>query len=109
MPQFIITGSYTSKGMKGMLDHPSDREAATRALTEAAGGKLQAYYLTSGESDFMLIVEAKDSADLVAALMVAGSTGTVSGLKTVRAYSNAEFNAIQKAAGALASKFKPAG
>jgi uncharacterized protein with GYD domain len=109
MPTFIVTGNYTSKGMKGMVDNPSDREAAARAITEAAGGKLTGFYLTSGESDFMLIVEAKDSADMVAALMVAGASGSVSGLKTIRAYSNAEFNAIQKAAGAIAGKFKPAG
>ena len=62
MPTFIVTGNYTSKGMKGMVDHPSDRQAATRALIEAAGGKLTGYYLTSGESDFMLIIETDDDA-----------------------------------------------
>lgn len=109
MPQFIITGNYTSQGMKGMVEHPSDREAAARAVVEAAGGKVTGFYLTSGETDFLLIVEADDSAKIVPALMVVGASGSVSGLKTIRAYSNAEFNAMQKAAGAIAGKFKPAG
>lgn len=109
MPTFIVTGNYTSKGMKGMVDHPSDRQAATSALVEAAGGKLTGYYLTSGESDFMLIIETDDSKNMVPAAIVAGASGSVSGLKTIRAYNNDEFNEMQKAAGALAAKFKPAG
>ena len=109
MPTFIVTGNYTSQGMKGMVEHPSDRQAATRALIEAAGGKLQSYYLTSGESDFMLIVETDDSKNMVPAAMVAVASGALSWLKTIRAYVNDEFNEMQKAAGALAAKFKPAG
>lgn len=107
MPTFIITGSYTSQGMKGLVDHPSDREAAAREIVEASGGILKSYYLTSGGSDFMVIVEAADSADLVAGLLVSGASGTLTGLKTIRAYTNAEFNTIQKKAKALAGKYSP--
>lgn len=109
MPTFIITGSYTTQGMKGLIANPSDRGAANKAFTAAAGGKLKDFYITSGDKDFMLIVEADDSADLAAAVMVAGASGTVSGLKTIRAYTNDEFNAMQKKAGTLAGKFQPAG
>jgi hypothetical protein len=41
--------------------------------------------------------------------MVAGASGTVSNLKTIRAYTSAEFTAAQKKAGQLAAQFKPAG
>ncbi len=109
MPQFIITGSYTAAAMKGMIADPSDREAATRSIVEASGGKILNYYITSGDSDFLLVVETDDSANIIPALIVAGSTGTVSNLKTVRAYSSAEFTAAQKKAGELVSSFKPAG
>jgi uncharacterized protein with GYD domain len=95
--------------MKGMIANPSDREAATRSLVEAAGGKMTSYYITSGDSDFMLLVDTDDSANLVPALMVAGASGTVSNLKTVRAYTSAEFLTAQKKAGELASAFKSAG
>lgn len=109
MPQFVITGNYTAAAMKGMIANPSDREAATRAIVEAAGGQIASYYITSGDSDFMLVVNIDDSANLIPALMVAGASGTVSNLKTVRAYTSAEFMAAQKKAGELASAFKPAG
>lgn len=109
MATFIITGSYTSDAMKGMVANPSDREAAVRPLVEATGGKMLAYYATTGENDFLMICEAADGTDIVPALIVAGATGTVSGLQTVRAYSGAEFKAMQEKAGGLAGALKPAG
>ncbi len=92
-----------------MVANPSDRGAANKAFVEASGGTLLGFYLTSGDYDFMLIVEVDDSAKLLPAAMVAGASGTVSGLKTIRAYSNDEFNAAQAAAGPLVSKMRPAG
>lgn len=109
MPTFIITGSYTAAAMKGMVSNPSDRETATKPLIEAAGGKLLSYYLTTGDNDFMIVVDAKDGADIIPSLIAAGATGTVSNLKTVRAYTSAEFLAAQKKASDVVSKFKPAG
>ncbi|MFZ2102168.1 MAG: GYD domain-containing protein [Oricola sp.] len=109
MSRYIITGNYTPLAMKGMIASPSDREASTRPLVEAAGAKLEAYYVTTGDSDFMMIVEGPESADILPALMVAGASGTVSNLKTIRAYTSAEFTAAQKKAGQMAANFKPAG
>ena len=43
MAQYIITGSYTSDAMKGMIANPSDREKAAQALTAAAGGKMESF------------------------------------------------------------------
>ena len=108
MPMFIVTGNYTSAAMKGMVANPSDREAAVRSLVEASGGKLVSYYLTTGENDFLMVVASPDGADIVAPLLTAGASGTVSNLKTVRAYTSAEFTAAQKKAGEIAAQFKPA-
>ncbi len=108
MAHFIVTGNYTNDAMKGMVAHPSDREAAARALVEAAGGKVKAYYMTTGENDFLMITEAKDGVDVIASLLVAGASGTVSNLKTVRGFTSAEFTAAQKKAGAIAATYLPA-
>lgn len=109
MANFIVTGNYTTKAVQGMIASPSDRAAAVKPLIEAVGGKLLSYFATTGESDFLMICEAADGEDIIPALMVAGATGTVSNLKTVRAYSSADFLAAQKKAGGIAAKFKPAG
>ncbi len=105
MAHYIITGSYTAAGMKGLIAHPSDREAATRALVEGSGGKLLTYLLTTGDNDFLMIAETSDATGLIAALMVAGASGAVSNLKTVQAFSSAEFLAAQKKAGAIAASY----
>ena len=47
MPRFILTGCYSAAAAKGMIDKPSDREEAARAIMEAAGGKQHAFYITT--------------------------------------------------------------
>ena len=105
MARYIITGSYTAAAMKGLLAKPSDREAATSALVTAAGGKLHSYYVTTGDNDFLMVTESDNLPDMLAALIVAGASGAVSGLKTVQAFSSAEFMAAQKRAGEIAQKY----
>ncbi|WP_291729353.1 GYD domain-containing protein [Leisingera sp. F5] len=109
MPRFIVTGCYTSSAMKAMIESPSDREAAARALVEAAGGTLESYYLTTGESDFAIQVTIDDASGLLAGLMATGASGAVSNLKTVRAFTSDEFTAIQKKAGGIAKAYKAPG
>ena len=60
MAMYIITGSYTAAAMKGMIANPSDREKATAALVKASGGKLESYFVTTGETDFIMRVTADD-------------------------------------------------
>ncbi|MFD0978933.1 GYD domain-containing protein [Tropicimonas aquimaris] len=109
MPRFIVTGCYTQAAMKGMIASPSDREAASAALVKAAGGTQEAYYATTGATDFMLIVTVDDVSKLLAGLMVAGASGATSNLQTQRAFSSAELTEIQKEAGKIASAYTPPG
>ena len=73
---------------------------------EAAGGKLRSYYVTTGETDWMAIAEFADGADMIPALLVVSASGAVSNVKTVRAYTGAEFKAAQEKAGKIASSYK---
>jgi uncharacterized protein with GYD domain len=106
VPRFIVTGRYTAAAFKGMIANPSDREAAARGLTEATGGKLESYYMTTGDSDFIFTAVSDDAADLLAALMAAAAAGAISHVRTQRAFTAAEFTAIQKKAGSLASSYQ---
>ena len=105
MAMYIITGNYTGDAMRGMLKEPSDRDAAVRPLVEAAGGKMISLLITTGETDLSMVVETEDVQGLIAALMVAGASGSVSNLKTVQAFTTAEFMAAQKRAQGIASKY----
>jgi len=109
MPRFIVTGKYTASAIKAMVENPSDREAAARAVVEAAGGTLESFYVTTGDNDFSIKVTIDDAADLIAGLMATAAGGAVSNLKTIRAFTSDEFTAMQKKAGELASAYKAPG
>ncbi|MGI1660830.1 GYD domain-containing protein [Palleronia sp. KMU-117] len=107
MPRHIITGCYTASAMKGMMAHPSDRGAAAAKIAAAGGGTLEQYYVTTGPSDFLMVVstDSPDIDGLMAALMVAGGSGAITNIQTVRALTTDEFTAIQKKAGQIASAY----
>ncbi len=106
---FITQGNYTEKAMKGMIDNPEDRTAAVAGLMESVGAKLIQYYVTTGEYDFMAISEGDNLADVVAGLMIAGSTGGVTNLKTIEALTTQDAKAAMEKANAARSVFQPAG
>jgi uncharacterized protein with GYD domain len=105
MPRFIVTGCYTAGAMKGMMAKPSDRGAAAAKIAEAAGGKMEHYFVTTGPKDFMMVVSIEDVKSLAAGLMVAGATGAISNVETIRAFSSEEFLGVQKKASSIASAY----
>jgi uncharacterized protein with GYD domain len=109
MARYIITGCYTAAAMKGMMAHPSDRGAASAKIAAASGGTLEHYFVTTGPFDFLMVVstEGDDIEGLLAALMVAGGSGAISNLQTVRALTSDEFTAVQKTAAKIASAYAP--
>lgn len=109
MAIFITQGNYTEQAMKGMIDKPDDRASAVAALMESVGAKLLHYYMTTGEYDFLVITESDNLTDLVAGLMVAGSTGGATNLKTIQALTVQEAMAAMEKANAARAGFRPAG
>lgn len=106
---YITQGNYTQSAVKGMVDHPEDREKAVAGLAESVGAKLLQYYVTTGEYDFLVVFEGEKLEDMVAALMVAGATGGVTNLKTIQALSTQEAKAAMKKAKSARAAFQPAG
>jgi uncharacterized protein with GYD domain len=109
MARYIITGCYTAAAMKGMMAHPSDRGAASAKIAAASGGTLEHYFVTTGPFDFLMVVstEGDNIEGLLAALMVAGGSGAISNLQTVRALTSDEFMGVQKTAAKIASAYAP--
>ena len=106
MAQYIITGSYTAEAMRGMIAQPSDREKATSGLVRAAGGKLESFFLTTGDHDFIMRVTTDDVTRMLAALIVAGASGGVCNLRTVQCFTAKEFIAAQKQAAEIAAAYQ---
>lgn len=109
MPRYIITGCYTGAAMKGMMAHPSDRAAASAKIAEAGGGKLEHFFVTTGPTDFMMIIStaSADIDGLMAGLMVAAGSGAITNMQTVRALTSEEFTAVQRKAAQIASAYSP--
>jgi uncharacterized protein with GYD domain len=109
MPLFITYASYSSAGIKGIVDKPTDRTQAIRTLVEKAGGKLISAYMTTGQHDVVLVTEAPDGSDAVAVGMAAAASGAVAKIETVRAWTLAEFKGIAEKASSCASQYVPPG
>ena len=84
MPKYLIQGSYTVEGVRGVLkEGGSGRKAAVQAATEALGGKLEAFYFTFGGEDVVAIVDGPDNVTAAAFSMGVAATGTVRTKTTV--------------------------
>jgi uncharacterized protein with GYD domain len=109
MTRLVTRGRFTHAYVKALLGAPEDREPAVRKLIEEAGGKVIRFYMTTGETDFLLISEADESEAIIAALMAASSAGTISHVSTVRAWTGAEFKGIAERAAKAATAYRPPG
>ncbi|MCA8879181.1 MAG: GYD domain-containing protein [Rhodobacteraceae bacterium] len=109
MATFIMTAKLTQKALAGMLAKPEDRGAALAKLVEAAGGKMTAYYFTTGPTDLLMIIEADGPEVVATAAMVAGAAGTGSGFCTVQAFTTAEFKAVMEKAGGITGSYRHPG
>jgi uncharacterized protein with GYD domain len=78
MPRYMIEGSYTEDGTKGLLkEGGTSRRDTVAKLIEGAGGTLEAFYDTYGPRDVIAIYSAPDEATAVAFSMAVNQSGKV--------------------------------
>jgi len=84
MAKYMITGSYTVDGIKGVLkEGGTGRRKAVETAIKAMGGHLEAFYYTFGTHDVFGIAEIPDNVTAVALAMGIASTGTINVSTTV--------------------------
>jgi uncharacterized protein with GYD domain len=84
MAKYLLQGSYTAEGSKGLLkDGGSKRRAAAKTLVESLGGKIESLYFAFGETDVVAIVDMPDSASAAAASLTIGASGGLASKLTV--------------------------
>lgn len=102
MPRFITFFSYTGESAKAMVERPSDRSAAGKALVESLGGTQEAFYWMAGKHDGFLISNLPDGVSASALAAAVAATGAVVGLETHQIFDQDEqATLIGKAAEAL--------
>jgi uncharacterized protein with GYD domain len=77
MPKYLIRGSYTSEGLKGVLkEGGSKRREAVEQLVSDIGGTVETFYFAFGDDDFIIIVDLPDNATMLAGTLISGASGT---------------------------------
>ena len=84
MPKYAFLGGYTPEAWKGMIENPDSRRAAVEKAAEAAGGRLESFYWTFGEDDFLVIAEAPDDMAAAAVSVGVAASGRLRHMRTIR-------------------------
>ena len=107
MPKYITFFSYTRDSAKAMMERPSDRTAAARALVESVGGKMEAFYWMHGKHDGFIIGSYPDGASAAALATAAASAGAIAQTETHEIFDRDAQTQIMKAAKTAAGVYKP--
>ena len=84
MPKYLLHGSYTEEGLKGLLNEGgSKRRQAAEQVVKSVGGIVEAYYFAFGDNDFYLIADLPDNVSATALTLAGNSTGTINAKVTV--------------------------
>lgn len=77
MAKYMLIGSYTAEGAKGVLKEGGSgrRDAAGKAI-ESAGGTLESFYFGFGTDDYYVTADFPSHADAAAAALTVGASGT---------------------------------
>jgi uncharacterized protein with GYD domain len=84
MPKYLIQGSYSDEGLKGLLkEGGSKRREAAEQSAKGLGGRLEAFYYAFGNDDFVAIVDLPSNVDASALSLTANATAAVKSRMTV--------------------------
>jgi uncharacterized protein with GYD domain len=92
MPMFIMSLGWTDQGIRAVKDAPK-RSQAARNLAKKVGVDIKELYLTSGDSDLLLIVDTPNGDNVAKFALALGALGNVRS-RTARAWPEAEFQKL---------------
>jgi uncharacterized protein with GYD domain len=89
MPTFMLSLNFTDQGIRTIKDVPK-RVQAARDLAKKLGVEIKHSYLTSGDSDVVVFVEAASGDSVAKFALAQASYGNVR-TRTARVWSEAEY------------------
>jgi uncharacterized protein with GYD domain len=105
MAKFLIKGSYTAEGTKGLIkEGGSARKAAVQKSLDGLGGKVDSFYFTFGADDVIVICDLPDIISGVALSLAVNASGAVR-ISTTQLLSVEDVDAASK----KAVSYRPAG
>jgi uncharacterized protein with GYD domain len=77
MAKYMLIGSYTAEGAKGVLkEGGSRRRDAARQAIESGGGTLESFYMGFGTDDYYVIADLPGHSHAAAAALTVAASGT---------------------------------
>ena len=89
MPSYIMLSRLTQQGIQTIKDGPARVEAARQTL-KGLGAELKDFYLTMGQYDAVVVVEAPDDETITKASLAISALGNVR-IESLRAFREDEF------------------
>lgn len=78
MPKFLVQGTYTAEGVKGLMkEGGSARRASVKAAVENLGGSVDSFYFKYGTDDVLVICDLPDAVSGLALSLVVNASGAV--------------------------------
>ena len=101
MAKYAIFFAFKGETVKSLIDKPSDRAAVVSKLCEAAGGRMESYYLMFGQWDGFVVAEVPDSKAAAAVSLAVSSSGAFAHLETHELIEVGDLGGIVETAGSL--------
>ena len=92
MSHFVTLIRYTQQGVAKIKESPARLDAAKKAA-EKAGGKINAWYLTMGKYDAVIISEFPNDEASAKFMLALGALGNVT-TQTMKAFTEVEYRKI---------------
>ena len=92
MPTFMMSLNWTDQGIRSVKDSPKRSEDA-RELAKKVGVEIKHLYLTSGDTDLVIFVDAPNGDNVAKFALAVSSLGNVR-TRTVRAWSADEYRKL---------------
>jgi len=79
MPKYLVRGSYTAQGARGLLkDGGTKRRAVVEKLMKGIGGTVESLYYAFGDTDVYVIVDGPDNVSAAAVSLAVNASGLTS-------------------------------
>ena len=92
MARYIMLVNWTDQGIRNVKDSPKRLDAA-RSAAKGVGAEIKDFYMTMGDHDIVLVVDAPTDEAMAKLALIQGSAGNVR-TKTLKAFSETEYRAI---------------
>ncbi|MCS6806097.1 MAG: GYD domain-containing protein [Acidobacteriota bacterium] len=92
MATYILLANWTQQGIENIKESPK-RLAAAKEAWQEMGATVKAFYLTMGQYDFVLLVEAPDDETVAKVILAQAAKGSIRTV-TLRAFTEPEYRQI---------------